>query len=206
MGPAYRVGVTTIDLKSDLIGHLERLNQAVLHKVDGLSEYDLRRPMTPTSTNLLGVIKHLASVQSEYFGETFGRPFPRADEMRWRTDEAADVQDDMWVKPDESTEWVRSIYLASWEHALETFADRDLDALGAVPWWSDPEVTLGQVLVHMTDETARHAGQMDIVRELIDGAVGRYPDDPNITDGYDWTAYRARVEAGAVAAQEASDS
>jgi hypothetical protein len=198
--------VTVIDLKSDLIGHLESLNHAVLHKLDGLSEYDLRRPMTPTATSLLGVVKHLASVQSEYFGETFGRPFPRADEMRWRTDENADLQDDMWVKPDESTAWVKDIYRASWEHALGTFADRDLDALGAVPWWSDPDVTLGQVLVHMTDETARHAGHMDIVREMIDSAVGRYAADPNIADGYDWAAYRARVEAGAVAAQEASDS
>jgi uncharacterized damage-inducible protein DinB len=206
VGPAYRVGVTTIDLKSDLIGHLETLNRAVLGKLDGLSEYDLRRPMTATSTNLLGLVKHLASVQSGYFGETFGRPFPRDDEMTWRTDENADLQDDMWVKPEEATAWVTDLYRASWEHALETFADRDLDAPGAVPWWSDPDVTLGQVLVHMLDETARHAGHMDIVREMIDSAVGRYADDPNIADGYDWAAYRERVEAGAVAAQEASGS
>jgi len=196
--------VATIDLKSDLIEHLQRLNEAVLGKLDGLSEYDLRRPMTPTATSLLGVVKHLASVQSEYFGETFGRPFPRAGEMTWRTDEDADLQDDMWVRPDESTEWVKDIYRASWAHALETFAGRDLDAPGAVPWWSDPHVTLGQVLVHMTDETARHAGHMDIVRELIDSAVGRYAADPNIVAGYDWAAHRERVEAGAVAAQEAS--
>jgi uncharacterized damage-inducible protein DinB len=198
--------VTAIDLKSDLIEHLESLNRDVLQKLDGLSEYDLRRPMTPTATNLLGVVKHLASVQSGYFGETFGRPFPRAEEMTWRTDENADLQDDMWVKPDESTEWVKGLYRATWAHALETVADRDLDAPGAVPWWSDPDVTLGQVLVHMTDETARHAGHMDILRELIDSAVGRYAADPNIADGYDWAAYRARVEAGAVAAQEASGS
>ena len=206
MGPAYRVGVTAIDLKSDLIEHLDTLNRAVLGKLDGLSEYDLRRPMTPTSTNLLGVVKHLASVQAGYFGETFGRPFPRNDEMTWRTDENADPQDDMWVKPDESTEWVKGLYRATWEHALETFADRDLDAPGAVPWWSDGEVTLGQILVHMTDETARHAGHMDIVRELLDSAVGRYAADPNIADGYDWATYRDRVEAAAVAAQEAAGS
>jgi uncharacterized damage-inducible protein DinB len=206
VGPAYRVGVTAIDLKSDLVEHLETLNRAVLGKLDGLSEYDLRRPMTPTSTNLLGVVKHLASVQAGYFGETFGRPFPRNDEMTWRTDPNADPQDDLWVKPDESTEWVTGLYRATWEHALETFADRDLDAPGAVPWWSDSDVTLGQILVHMLDETARHAGHIDIVRELIDGSVGRYAADRNIADGYDWATYRDRVEAGAVAAQEAAGS
>ena len=198
--------MTTIDLKADLTAHLECLNRDVLQKLDGLSEYDLRRPMTPTATNLLGLVKHLASEQAGYFGDTFGRPFPRTDEMPWRTDESADPQDDMWVTPDESTDWVVGLYRSSWKHALETFADRELDSPGAVPWWSEPEVTLGQILVHMLDETARHAGQMDIVRELIDSAVGRYADNPNIAAGYDWAAYRARVEAGAIAAQGASGS
>ena len=87
------------DLKSDLVGHLDRLNQAVLHKLEGLSEYELRRPMTPTATNLLGVAFRLASLQAEYFGETFGRPFPREDEFYFRTDENADPQDDLWVRP-----------------------------------------------------------------------------------------------------------
>jgi uncharacterized damage-inducible protein DinB len=192
--------VTTPDLKAALVDRLERLNASVLHKLDGLGEYDLRRPMTPTATSLLGVVKHLASVQAGYFGATFGRPFPRHDEMTWYTDEDADPQDDLWVKADEASEWVIGLYRDTWTHALETFAELDLDAPGSVEWWSAPTVTLGEVMVHMTDETARHAGQMDIVRELIDSAVGRRAGDPNILDGYDWAAYRARVEA---AAQEA---
>ena len=80
-----------MDLKSVLVGHLDRLNQAVLHKLEGLSEYELRRPMTPTATNLLGVAMHLTSLQAEYFGKTFDRPFPREDEMYFLTDEDPDL-------------------------------------------------------------------------------------------------------------------
>jgi uncharacterized damage-inducible protein DinB len=189
--------MTSNDLKAHLVERLGLLNASVLHKLDGLSEYDLRRPMTPTATNLLGVVKHLASVQAGYFGATFGRPFPRTDEMTWYSDENADPQDDLWVKADQASEWVIGLYRDSWSHAQETFAARDIDAVGTVQWWREPEVTLGQVAVHMVDETARHAGQMDIVRELIDSAVGRRPGDPNILDGSDWAAYHARVEAAA---------
>jgi uncharacterized damage-inducible protein DinB len=184
--------MTIADPKTTLVEGLGRLNEQVLHKLEGLSEYDLRRPMTPTGTNLLGLVKHLASVQAGYFGETFGRPFPG--ELPFDDD---DPQADMWVKPDESSESVVEFYRASWRHALETFEDRDLDAVGRVPWWSDPEVSLHQILVHMTTETARHAGHLDIVRETIDGAVGRSASDANIVDGYDWPAYVEKLEAAA---------
>jgi hypothetical protein len=48
--------------------------EALVWKLDGLSEYDARRPMVPTGTNLLGLVKHVASVEAGYFGETFDRP------------------------------------------------------------------------------------------------------------------------------------
>jgi hypothetical protein len=197
--------VTALDLKSDLVGHLDRLNQAVLFNLEGLSEYDLRRPMTPTATNLLGVAFHLASLQAEYFGETFGRPFPREDEFYFRTDEDADLQDDLWVRPEATSAWVVGLFRATWEHAKETIATLDPDSQGRIPTEPYAETTLGEMLVHMVDETARHVGHMDIVRESIDGAVGRYAGDGNITDGYDWAAYRDRVEAGARVAQERAD-
>jgi hypothetical protein len=203
--PAYPAGVTAPDLKSALVGRLDRLNQAVLHKLGGLSEYDLRRPMTPTATNLLGVAFHLASLQAEYFGRTFGRPFPREDEFYFLTDEHPDPQDDLWVRPEATSDWVVGLYRATWEHANETFASLDLDSPGQTPTGPDAEISLGAMLVHMVDETARHVGHMDIVRESIDGAVGRYAGDGNIIDGYDWAAYRERVEAGAREAQERAD-
>ena len=198
--------MTAPDLKSDLVGHLDRLNRDVLHKLDGLSEYELRQPMTSTATNLLGVAFHLASLNAEYFGETFGRPFPREDEFYWRTDDDADPQDDLWVRPESTSEWVVGLYRAAWEHAMETIASLDLHSSGRIPTSPYERVALGEMLVHMLDETARHAGHMDIVRELIDGAVGRYAGDGNIIVGYDWAAYGERVEAGAREAQErASD-
>jgi uncharacterized damage-inducible protein DinB len=178
------------DPKEHLVDGLGRLNEQVLHKLDGLSEYDLRRPMTSTGTNLLGLVKHLASVQAGYFGETFGRPFPS--ELPFDDD---DPQLDLYATAEETSESIKEFYRASWQHALETFADCDLDSVGQVPWWSDAEVSLHQILVHMTNETARHAGHLDIVRELIDGAVGRSEGDANIVDGYDWPAYVEKLEA-----------
>lgn len=70
-----------------------------------------------------------------------------------------------------------------------------------MPWWGEHgDVTLHQILVHMIAETHRHAGQADIVRELIDGAVGYRSDSDNLPDGVDddwWATYRARVETAA---------
>ena len=186
----YDPGMTISDPKSTLVDGLGLLNEQVLHKLDGLSEYDLRRPMTPTGTNLLGLVKHLASVQAGYFGETFGRPFP--EDLPFDDD---DPQADMYARADEPSESVIAFYRASWRHALETFAERDLDSVGSVPWWSEPEVTLHQILVHMTNETARHAGHLDIVREMIDGDIGRSAGDSNIADGFDWPAYVEKLEA-----------
>jgi uncharacterized damage-inducible protein DinB len=199
--------VAAPDLKADLVGHLDRLNQAVLHKLEGLSEYDLRRPVTPTATNLLGVVFHLASLQAEYFGRVFGRPFPREqEEFYFLTDEDADRQDDLWVRPDRTSAWVADLYRATWAHAQETISGLALDSTADPASGEDPDLTLGAMLVHMVDETARHAGHLDIVRESIDGRAGRYAGDRNILDGYDWAAYRDRVEAAAREAQRLSEA
>ncbi len=204
VGSAYDAEMNSPDPKTTLVDGLAKLQAEVLGKLAGLSEYDLRRPVTPTGTNLLGVVKHLASVQAGYFGDTFGRPFPQ--DLPWLAEDA-EVNADMWVTPDESTASVTGLYGASWEHAQETFDSLELDATGEVPRWP-PErraVTLHQILVHMTTETARHAGHLDIVRETIDGDVGRYDGDPSVP-GFvliDWAAYRAKVEAAAQAAASA---
>jgi uncharacterized damage-inducible protein DinB len=167
-------------------------------KLDGLSEYDVRRPMTMTATNLLGVVKHTASVEAGYFGETFGRPFPQP--LPWFAP-GAEVNADMWATPEESREQILDLYRQAWAHSDETISSLGLDAEGEVPWWP-PErrrVTLHQILVHMTTETDRHLGQMDIVRELIDGAVGVRADNASLPDedASWWSAYRDKVQAAA---------
>ena len=185
---------------AELVTALDVLNDAVLGKLDGLGEYDLRRPVTPTGTNLLGVVKHLASVQAGYFGDVFGRPWPEP--MPWLGPDAA-ANEDLVATAAESSEWVRDFYVRSWAHAKETFAVTELDEKGTVPWWPADRrhPTLRAVLVHMTVETARHAGHLDIIRELIDGQAGRFVGDPSLpnADEIDWAAHVASVEAAAQA-------
>lgn len=184
-----------------LVDYLQKLHDAVLWKLDGLSEYDARRPLTPTGTNVLGLIKHLAYVEAGYFGATFGRPFP---EPTYPEDlEAMDHNDDLWATADESREDIVGLYQRVWAHAQETIAAGDMDTVGQVPWWSEGrnEVTLHQILVHMAVETAQHAGHIDIIRELVDETVGMHPASTNMPeDDYDWPAYVAKVEAAAKAA------
>ena len=184
-----------------LVRYLQTLRDAVLWKLDGLDEYDARRPLTPTGTNVLGLVKHLAYVEAGYFGATFGRPFS---EPTYSDLDDMDHNEDMWATAEESREDIVGLYRRVWAHAAETFAAGEVDTPGRVPWWPEERaaVTLHQILVHLTVETARHAGQIDIVRELIDESVGMRPEAMNLPeDGYDWAAYVARVEA---AAQEAA--
>jgi uncharacterized damage-inducible protein DinB len=189
------------DPKETLVEYLQSARDAMVWKVEGLSEYDARRPMTPTGTNLLGLVKHLASIELGYFGDTFGRP--SGIPLPWHAD-GADMNDDLHLEPHETREWVLDMYRDSWARAAETFAACDLDTVGQVPWWGEEDVTLHQILVHMTAETMRHAGHADIVRELIDGQIGRRASDVDIEDTYDWPAYVQKVEA--LAREAAGDS
>lgn len=187
-----------MDDKATLHKYLRARRADLLAKLDGLGEYDVRRPMTPTGTNLLGLVKHVASVEIEYFGEVFGRPSGRA--LPWMAD-GAEPDADLWVPVDQTREEVIELHRFSAAHSDATIEDLPLDAVGEVPWWP-PErrrVTLQQILVHMCVETARHAGHADIVRELIDGGVGNGPDDPNVTPRtrQEWAEHRARLEAAA---------
>ena len=184
--------------KETLIGYLQVARDALVWKVEGLSEYDARRPLTPTGTNLLGLVQHVASVELGYFGDTFDRPSGIV--LPWHTDDA-DPNDDLYVTADRSREWVLDLYRTAWTHAAETFAALDLDAAGRVPWWGDRgDVTLHQILVHVVAETQRHAGHADILREGLDGQAGRTAGDSNMDTSYDWPAHVARVEAAARAA------
>ena len=174
----------------------------MLWKLEGLSEYDARRPLTPTGTNLLGLIKHLATCEAGYFGETFGRPFDEP--MPWSSDDA-EPNADMWATADESRGWIVELYQRACTHADATIEALALDATGRVPWWPPErrEVTLHLILVHMIAETVRHAGHADIVRELIDGSVGVRRDHGDIphADETWWKAYRDRLERTAQEAE-----
>lgn len=184
------------DPKSDLHRYLQIAREALLWKLEGLSEYDVRRPMTPTGTNLLGLIKHVAGCDAGYFGDTFGRPFP----LSWLED-TAEPGADMWATADESRAEIVDLYRRVWAHSDATIEALALDAPGRVPHWPEERanVTLHQILVHMIAETHRHAGHADIVRELVDGSVGLRRDSGNMASGdqQEWQNYRARVERAA---------
>jgi uncharacterized damage-inducible protein DinB len=181
-----------MDVKETLVYYLGRQRESVLWKVDGVSERELRMPMTATGTNLLGLVKHLAGVEAGYFGECLGRPWPEP--MPW-ADEDAEVNADMWATADESPAQIIDLYRRVIAHADETIAGLPLDAPGHVPWWNPQETTLYRLLVHTTAETARHAGHLDILRETIDGNRGAQLAIPNIPDRDDawWAAYVARL-------------
>ncbi len=191
----------TESMKSDLHRYLQTGRDVFLWKLEGLSEYDVRRPLVSSGTNLLGLVKHLTGVELGYFGVTFGRPWPEP--LPWEAEDAEDNAD-MWATTDESREDVVGQYRRAWQHSDMTIESLALDATGQVSWWPQErrEVTLHRVLVHVIAETHRHAGHADIVRELVDGSAGLRADNSNLPDAEPswWEGYRERVE---VAAREA---
>jgi uncharacterized damage-inducible protein DinB len=155
--------------KQSLHVSLDRHRDAVLWKLEGLDDDALRRPMVPSGTNLLGLVKHLAAVEYGWFCKTFGRqtePLPDVDE---------DPNADMAARPDETTEEILAFYGRARAAADRVIEELDLEATGTA--WFGEAVSLRWVLIHMVEETARHAGHVDILRELIDGMTGDHRPD-----------------------------
>ncbi|MFJ4782832.1 DinB family protein [Streptomyces sp. NPDC088794] len=150
--------------KETLRESLDRHRDAVLWKLEGMDDEGLRRPMTPSGTTLLGLVKHLASVEYGWFVETFGGEA----EPLW-FDPYSD--EDMRADQGETTGQIIEFYGRARAAADLMIAARSLDDLGRPPW-REHSVSMRWTLVHMIEETARHAGHMDIVRELLDGAAG----------------------------------
>ena len=155
--------------KESLRVALDRHRDAILWKLEGLDDQQLRRSMVPSGTSLLGLVKHLAAVEYGWFCDTFGReaePLPFDDD---------DPDADLRVEPDETTADLLAFY-----GRARAAADRAIDEVGleetGMAWFGEP-VTMRWVLIHMVEETARHAGHVDILRELIDGVTGDHRPD-----------------------------
>jgi hypothetical protein len=155
--------------KESLHVSLDRHRDAVLWKVEGLPEEQLRRPMTPSGTSLLGLVKHLGSVEFGWFCDTFGR---ESESIPFNED---DPDADMRAEPGETTAEILDYYGRARAAADRVIDELDPDDVG-MAWFGEP-VSLRWVLIHMVEETARHAGHMDILRELIDGATGDHRPD-----------------------------
>jgi len=175
--------------KAHLHDHLRWVREALVWKLDGLSEYDVRRPLTLTGTNLLGLVKHNAISDARYFGDVFQRPFP---EPLPRWDDPTARGSDHWATEHESRNDITDLYRRVWQHSDATINDLHLDTVGHVPWWNE-DVPLFNVMVHRLSDTTRHAGHADILREGLDGSTGVDPDStppPGLEDHW-----RTRHEA-----------
>lgn len=184
-------GVIDDDAKECLHGELRWVRQSVAEKIDHLSEYQVRRPMTATGTNLLGLIKHLTMTETVYFGAVFGRsapwPHPLYDDPGYRN------RDSLWVDETQSRADILDAYQRAWKHADATIDALQLDAAGFIPWWPRPAVTLFNVMVHVLTESNRHAGHADILREQL-------RQDRQFLDweqSADWNRHRERIERAA---------
>lgn len=181
-------------LAADLHHYLQAARDGLLRSLAGLSEYDVRRPLTPSGTNLLGLIKHLAGGELGYLVECVGRPAPV---LPWNEDGSVWDGADMWATADQSRDYLLDLYRSVWRRSDASIAALALDAPAEVPWWPEARrtTTFGHLLVRVTAETAQHAGHADIVRELIDGQGGR--DAADMGDTAYWVAYVERIQAAA---------
>jgi uncharacterized damage-inducible protein DinB len=158
----------TGDEKESLQVSLDRHRDVVLWKLTGLDDEQLRKRLTPSGTSLLGLVKHLAFVEFGWFCETFGRP---VDGLEFDPD---DPEADLRIEPHESTADILDHYARARAAADNVIREVGVEELGTA-WFGEP-VSMRWVLIHMVEETARHAGHMDILRELIDGQTGDHPE------------------------------
>ncbi|MDR1189340.1 MAG: DinB family protein [Bifidobacteriaceae bacterium] len=189
--------------KQVLTDYLTQLREAVAWKLEDVGERAARTPMTPSGTNLLGLVKHLGLMEFGYFGDVFGRPtdepMAQLDADQWRQDA------DLWATAEEGIAAVQGFYARATAHANETIGARDLDSPAFVPWWSpdQQQTTLARIMVHVIAETARHAGHIDIIREQLDGKVGTHPEYSGPAHDAAWrAAYAARLTEIAARAPE----
>ena len=185
------------DPKAVLRRYLHQAREALLWKLEGLPERELRLPRTPTGTSLLGIVKHCLNIEAGYFGPTFGRRVPFADELVPFDAYESDPQVDWYATEHESAAGLVDLYRRVGAFVDETLDELPLDGRGRVPWWPPErgEVTLQWILVHVIEDVSRHAGHADILREQIDGAIGLNPTNSNLPGDTDWPAYVAILTA-----------
>jgi hypothetical protein len=192
-----RFGRVSEEFERETLTHyFTRSFDDLVSKVEGLDEYDARRPLTPSGTNLLGLVQHAGAVVLGYARLPWGRDLGR--ELMWEdTDDEPDI--DLRVLPEVSRDEVLQL-AADARAAMTELLAGALDAPGEVPWWgANGAVTVHRVAVHVVAELARHAGHADVLRELLDGTAGMRPGDPNvIARGADQLdERRARIETDA---------
>ncbi|ANY09933.1 hypothetical protein AFB00_09555 [Pseudonocardia sp. HH130630-07] len=173
----------------------------MLWKLDGLDDYSVRRPMTPTGTNLLGLVKHLSAGELTYFARAFDRP---TGDLAFLETFDPWENEDMWARADEPRAEIVDRYRRIAAHTDRILRELPPETVGTVAHWpaGRDTATLHHLAVRMIGETHRHAGQADVLREGLDGAAGHRSDESNLPsdDAAWWERYVGTVEAAARAA------
>ncbi|SDC55162.1 Protein of unknown function [Geodermatophilus telluris] len=154
-----------------LTAYLDFHRETLLLKTEGLSQEQLAHRHPPSTLTLGGLLYHLALVEETWMVERFaGRPIPGPwDAVDWDATPDWELETGATLEP----EVLRSRYEEACRRSREVVAEAgDLDALSAVPLRTGNRFSLRWALLHLLEETARHNGHADLVRESIDGAVG----------------------------------
>jgi uncharacterized damage-inducible protein DinB len=151
-----------------LSAFLDRYRETMLWKLDGLSTEQASRHLVPSATTLLGVVKHLAYVERWWFqmnfaGDPVGFPWPK---------DEPDEDIDFRVTDTDTIESISALYEQEIARSRQIVAGASLEDLGQDLGKVKPR-SLRWIMVHMIEETARHSGHADILRELTDGAIGQ---------------------------------
>ena len=156
---------------SQLPAYLDQQREAMLRKTEGLTREQLAQTLPPSSLTLGGLLNHLALVEDSWFRKRFaGLP---ADEAWAGVDWDADPDWEFRTAADLAPDELRERYRQACARSREVVARAgSLDQLSAQPRRAGGHFDLRWVLLHMLEETARHAGHADLIRESIDGAVG----------------------------------
>lgn len=154
--------------RETLARYLDTYRDIIVHKAAGVDREAAVRPMVPSGTSLLGIVKHMAYVERWWFQAVVGQrdvAFPWSD---------SDPDADWRIEDGESVESIVELY----QHEC-TESRAIVDGLGSLEDvfpTGDAPISARSLLVHMLEETARHAGHADILRELIDGSTGWGPE------------------------------
>lgn len=156
------------DERTTLNAFLDYYREAVKAKVRGLTEEEANRKLVQSDTTLASLIKHLARVEMSWFQHRLAQT--PLDELPRLKATLENIEEEFLVEPDETIDVLLARYDEQCTISREIAASKDLDDV--VPHPVLGEVSMRWIMVHMIEETARHAGHADILREQIDGATG----------------------------------
>ncbi|HEY1826182.1 MAG TPA: DinB family protein [Acidimicrobiales bacterium] len=178
------------DQRDRLIGFLDAQREHVLGILEDLNDEQLRRAVLPSGWSCLGLVKHLALDVEHYWA----RCIVAGEALTFFTENSLDEGGAWRVGADETADEIFSLYRAEWARSNEIITETTLDQPPAISeeWWGDWKVAdVGFIVLHMIEETACHAGHLDVVRELFDGRR--------------WMAFNPEVSPGVAERDPASD-